>query len=302
MLRSAVYTGLRALGVPTLARRLRDAAVVLCYHNVLPPRNAGTGGDSAVHLSFDRFAEQVYWLARRYAIVPLSEIIGRARAGRSLRRVAALTFDDGYAGVFTHAWPLLRDLGLPATVFVVSERPDRRDAFWWDHPDIPRHATGGARDHWLRDLRGDSNNILSALSLLSAQRLPASYEPAGWDAIVGAAREGLDIGVHSATHRTLTRLDDAELEEEIIASRAVVHDRAGSEPTLFAYPYGLWDRRVRNAVRAAGYYGAVTLDYGLIGAGADPWSLRRINIPAAITRAAFQVWVAGLYPRGGTSA
>ncbi len=76
-IRSAYYAGLRALAFPALMRRLRDAAVVLCYHNVLPPRNTGTGGDRAVHLAFDRFAEQVHWLARHYAIAPLAEIVRR---------------------------------------------------------------------------------------------------------------------------------------------------------------------------------------------------------------------------------
>src|SRR5436309_3423338 len=158
MLRSACYSGLVALGVPSLVRRLRAAGVLLCYHNVLPPRNATATGDAGVHMPFERFADQVHWLARRYAVVALREFVERLRAGRSLRGVA---------------------------------------------------------------------------------------------------------------------------------------------PAFFAYPYGIWDERVRNAVQAAGYEGAVTLDYGLTGARADPWALPRVNVPATIPSPAFKVWVAGLHPRRG---
>jgi len=299
MLRTACYAGLVALGIPSLVRRMRAAGVLLCYHNVLPPRNATAAGDVGVHLQFERFAEQIRWLARRYAVVALREFVERLHAGRSLRGIAALTFDDAYDGVFQHAWPLLSELGLPATVFVVAERPERQDAFWWDYPDIAPSATPASRERWLRELKGDASAILSALSLRNSTQVPSSHRPAGWDAIAAAATAGLEIGVHSATHRTLTQLGDGELEHEIVASRETIRARAGVVPTLFAYPYGVWDTRVRDAVSAAGYRGAVTLDYGLVGAGADPWALRRVNIPAGITLPAFEAWVAGLNPRGG---
>src|SRR2546426_3576674 len=43
----------------------------------------------------------------------------------------------------------------------------------------------------------------------------------------------------------------------------VIRARAGVAPAFFAYPYGVWDDRVRDAVRTAEYRGAVTLGYGL---------------------------------------
>jgi len=213
--------------------------------------------------------------------------------------MATLTFDDGYEGVFEHAWPLLRELGLPATVFVVAERPEHREGFWWDNPEIARRVTPAGRERWLRELKGDGEGIASALSVMTATLLPTSHRPAGWGAIAAAAAQGLEIGVHSATHRTLPQLDNAELERELIASREVIQARAGASPVLFAYPYGIWDARVRHAVRCAGYVGAVSLDYGLVRRDADPWALHRVNVPATITLPAFEIWAAGLYPLGG---
>src|SRR2546430_12622135 len=114
MLLSACYSGLVAFGVPSLVRRLRAAGVLLCYHNVLPPRNATAAGDAGVHMPFERFAQQVHWLARRYAVVALREFVERLRAGRSLRGVAALTVGGGDQCGFPHAGALPSQVGLPA--------------------------------------------------------------------------------------------------------------------------------------------------------------------------------------------
>ena len=92
---------------------------------------------------------------------------------------------------------------------------------------------------------------------------------------------------------------DDELEHEIVSSRAAIHEATGIWPELFAYPYGLWDQRVREHVRAAGYRAALTLDAGLNRTRSDPWSLRRVNVPARISDAAFEAWTAGLGPARG---
>jgi peptidoglycan/xylan/chitin deacetylase (PgdA/CDA1 family) len=108
----------------------------------------------------------------------------------------------------------------------------------------------------------------------------------------------MDLGVHSATHRSLPTLTDAELEHELITSRSVVHRATGFWPEFFAYPYGRWDARVREQVHVAGYRAALTLDAGLNDATSDLLALARINVPAGISRAAFEAWTAGLQARG----
>jgi len=299
MLRSTYYAALHGVGLPAFARRLRDAGVILCYHNVSPARDGPPSGDPGVHLALEKFATQMAWLARHYDVVPLRELLDRLAANRPLHGLAAITFDDGYMGVFEHAWPLLLELGLPATVFVVADAPETGEPFWWDHPAAAQRATPERREHWLKDLRGDGGDIISALSAVAAPALPRALRPADWDTIGRATRAGLTLGVHSATHRTLTELDDVELEREVVASWETIRRRLGGHPEIFAYPYGRWNARARDAVRAAGYGGAVTLDYGLVRPDADPWALPRVSIPASISQLAFQAWAAGLAPRHG---
>jgi peptidoglycan/xylan/chitin deacetylase (PgdA/CDA1 family) len=273
----------------------RNAGVVLCYHNVVP--QASDVGGPTLHMPVDRFRRQMGWLAAHYQVIPLRELVERVHSGKSVRDTAAITFDDAYTGVFDNALPVLRDLGITSTVFVVTDAATTGQPFWWDHPAAQGAMTSALRRQWLDVLRGNRQSILAELPARTPWNLPLSYQPAGWSAISTAARSGVDLGVHSVTHRVLPRLTDSELANELTTSRDVVAGKAGQLPEFFAYPYGLWDGRVRQAVKAAGYRAALALDNGLVRTGADVWALPRINVPAAIGISAFRAWAAGLRPR-----
>lgn len=297
MLASLGYAALKLAGVTTVARRLRSGGLILCYHNVTPDAAAGPWGGLGLHMPLSAFARQVRWLAATYAVIPLEHVVDRLAHGLSLRGTAALTFDDAYAGVFDHAWPLLRDLRLPATVFVVAQAPGQSTDFWWDHPAVLRAHSPARREHWLTALRGDGAAVVASLGphADTPLRPPHACRPADWQTIADAARCGLRLGVHSATHRSLPALDEIDLQREVLESRDEITRRTGAIPEFFAYPYGLWNDRVREVVRSAGYRAAFTLERGL-GIGTDPWALARMNVPAGIGHAAFQAWTAGLRP------
>jgi peptidoglycan/xylan/chitin deacetylase (PgdA/CDA1 family) len=284
------YGSLRTLRITALRRARQDRGVVLCYHNVVA-NDGGQRGAPGLHLPLARFERQVCWLARHYAIVPLGQFV-RQRRTRGARPLAAITFDDGYGGVFEHAVPLLRRLGIPATVFVVADATDRRAGFWWDHPDVIAMLTDDLRNTWLQELRGDAAAILSAAHASSVVDLPAACRAADWATIRTHAHAGVGIGVHSATHRALSTLTDVELEHEVIASRMIVHSKTGIWPEFFAYPYGLSDARVRAAVCDAGYTAAFSL--GGQDDDSDRWARRRMHVPSGISDSGFEAWAAGL--------
>jgi len=252
------YGGLRAVGVTALRRQLLDAGLILCYHNVVAPGDQRIG-EPSLHVACDRFERQMRWLAAHYQVITLREFVERLAAGRSPRSTAAVTFDDGYAGVYTHALPILDRLGIPATVFLVAEAVGKVAGFAWDGHEVP-----------------------------------ASHRPADWSTILAARGSRIDFGVHSATHRSLPTLADTELEDEVVASREVVHRATGVSPEFFAYPFGHWDPRVRDRVESAGYRAGLALDFGLNDESTDRWALRRVNVPAEISDTAFEAWAAGL--------
>jgi peptidoglycan/xylan/chitin deacetylase (PgdA/CDA1 family) len=92
--------------------------LVLAYHGVADvPRRRDTFKHFVSPRALSRHISML--LAWGYALVTLGELALSAATGQA-SGLAALTFDDGFADNFSTLLPLLREKGVPATVFVVS--------------------------------------------------------------------------------------------------------------------------------------------------------------------------------------
>ena len=100
----------------------------------------------------------------------------------------------------------------------------------------------------------------------------------GWAALERLAAEGVAIGNHSLSHRHLTGLDDAALRHQVLDAQAILSDRLGAAPALFAYPYGEWSQPVRKLVGDAGFAAAFGQQSGVAWAGDDLLTLPRFPI------------------------
>ena len=107
---------------------LSTGGVILLYHRVA--ELASDPWQSSV--TPQHFAEHLDVLGSWARVVPLGEIASGAPAGPGRRRLAAITFDDGYADNLYDAAPLLRRRCIPATVFAVASEESRPSDFWWD--------------------------------------------------------------------------------------------------------------------------------------------------------------------------
>jgi peptidoglycan/xylan/chitin deacetylase (PgdA/CDA1 family) len=94
-------------------------ALLLMYHGVEPLKRKKS---DRFTIDTARFARQMRMLARlRYRVVPLDEIVDHLERGEiAPPRTMAITFDDGYKNNLTEAWPVLRGLGYPATLFFIT--------------------------------------------------------------------------------------------------------------------------------------------------------------------------------------
>jgi peptidoglycan/xylan/chitin deacetylase (PgdA/CDA1 family) len=88
---------------------------------------------------------------------------------------------------------------------------------------------------------------------------------------------GWEIDAHTLTHPDLRYLDDKALWHEVAGSRAEIKRRFGAPADFFCYPAGHYDARVVGVVRAAGYRGATTVEFGLARAS-EPFTLARVRI------------------------
>jgi peptidoglycan/xylan/chitin deacetylase (PgdA/CDA1 family) len=219
-------------GVPAVSDV--DHSLVLGYHAV------SQHWPSTLAISPARLREQLELLLRRgYRPATFSQtVLGDAQA-KSL----AVTFDDGFRSIFDLAFPLLAELGLPATVFVPTALVG--GPLSW--PGIERWE-GTAHEHELQSMTWDQLRELSA---------------AGWE-----------VASHTRTHPKLTDLGADALLSELTESRETCEREMGKACPSLAYPYGAEDGRVRVAVRAAGYAAAGTLRPG----PPDPLGFPRVGV------------------------
>ena len=111
---------------------------ILCYHN-LGPESKGR-----LLLAASKFDEQMRYLkANGYRVISMAEFVEFTRLGRQLpRKSVVLTFDDGYKSFMQYAYPLLKELGFTATLFVYTDYVGAgKNAFTWQ--DLKELAAAG---------------------------------------------------------------------------------------------------------------------------------------------------------------
>ena len=107
---------------------------VLTYHRIDEPQSNPDLTPSTLSATPAMFRRQMEHLSAHYRVVSLAEVIAAHRGKVRLPpRAVLITFDDAYQDFAEHAWPVLRRLGLPATLFVPTAYPDHPErTFWWD--------------------------------------------------------------------------------------------------------------------------------------------------------------------------
>ena len=91
---------------------------VLLYHNVSlteeDPENIYT-------MPLSEFREQMEWLNRNgYRCLTVSDMLNAVSGGKLSENSVAISFDDGYPGVYTYAFPVMTEYGFPATEYLVA--------------------------------------------------------------------------------------------------------------------------------------------------------------------------------------
>lgn len=100
----------------------------------------------------------------------------------------------------------------------------------------------------------------------------------GWGEIRDARRAGISFGAHTVTHPRLTELPPAEARAELGDSKKAIEDGLGEEVPLFCYPYGFFNRAVRDMVRQAGYRAACCNSPGRLWPDGDLFALKRVTM------------------------
>lgn len=229
---------------------------ILMYHQV--SRSTSVLKLSNDCISPEQFEVQIRTLLQAgYRVIPLVRLLQLLNESPAElpRRCVVLTFDDGFRDQFVNAYTILRKYGLSATFFPIVGYVEK--------------------EIFYRHLALDNNPMWQTHEPLSG------WLPLRWDEIEEMLRNGMGIGSHSLSHRSLGRINTAEAEEEIRRSKEILEKHLRFQTDVFAYPfgsqaYGDFSRRAQEILHDSGYLGACTTVVGSNRGGADPFALRRI--------------------------
>ena len=244
-----------------LATRSRPAGcIVLLYHRI------GRRGDPFPNLDVASFAAQVEWLTRNCRVIAPEALRDRARHAPSGRPEVVITFDDGYRDYHDLAYPVLKAHGVRAINFLsTAYLDDPALAGWWDtlhlavrastrvrvslpwrHDAIALAGRGrerllrAAKDYIKRQPNAERDALMRALVAalgVDAAALRVTRQMMTWEE-VRQVRPFTMFGGHTHTHTIVSRLDPAELEDEIRMCRDRLQAETGVAPHSFAYPNG----------------------------------------------------------------
>jgi len=250
-----------------LGRRLREAFGILAYHRIAQLPVAAPVPTWSV--TPQRFGEQMQGLLRRgYQPWSLRKVLEQVRSGRPVpRTVFVITFDDGYANVYHHAWPVLRELGIPATIFLATAYLDSRRPFPFDD--------------W---------------SAAGSPRVAAeSWRPLSTEQCAEMFDSGLvDLGTHTHTHQDF-RGRQAAFHRDVSASLEVLRDRFGLAGATFSSPYGFADTAITATARRLGLLCNLRVGDDLVLPHHDPFAWGRLSIGQDDTPAMLAARLDGWY-------
>lgn len=283
-------------------RRIRKPKyVVLGYHSV-----GEQGFPLYCRLPKSVFAGQMRHLKRHYRIVSLRQMIEELQEPNTQDQGVAVTFDDGYLGTYTEAFPVLKEYAIPATVYLTTGPVESGEVPWYDGIFLRfQRASAEVNVTLDTDRRFHLTDFVSRVEaattvVMYLRTLPdeerrqwcASFEKAvtaphselrgsmmTWDHAREMSRAGVTFGCHTMTHPVLSRLAADAVKQEITESKRLIENRLDTVVEDFAFPFG----KPRDCgtigaqmLSAEGFRTAMTTILGVNEPATDRFRLRRM--------------------------
>ena len=303
----------------------RCGLLVLAYHRIadMSAEDEHPGDPELVSASLADFEWQMQLVARHFQPITFRRVIECLEGGTAMpQRSLVVTFDDGHLDNYTGAFPILRSLGIPATIFLSTGYIGSQEPYWFDHvarllakaPSGPIQLTSVPFKAVLLDMRSRRSATEALLGLLkrvaNSRRLDcldeldrlfpsrrdgsASNEQfaLSWPQVREMAAAGIEFGSHTVSHPILTQVDDVQLRRELSESREAIVAHTGQAGDIIAYPIGkrfAFDERVIRACEASGYRLGVSYETGTNPSVLSArFELKRLAVERYTNRAMFQ--------------
>lgn len=305
-LKLGIFNGIRAVTPSVLT--------VLNYHRIDDVKRPGFDTFAPnVSASPAEFARQMDYLSVHYNVITCEHLNAWRLGKKELpTNPALITFDDGYYDNFANAYPILRERGLPAVIFLATDFIDSGSPFYWDYAAYCFSHTSLSNAElpilgWCSWLDNIERNRVLIRWLDSIKRIPEFEKKEAlavlpavlgvdvprdmsadlhltWDHIREMSRNGIEMGAHTVTHPILTRIHPSQVEDELVRSKRKIESEINKPVISFAYPNGQasdFSPGIVSLVEKAGYDLAFTLVDGTTrykNARENPLTIRRIYI------------------------
>jgi peptidoglycan/xylan/chitin deacetylase (PgdA/CDA1 family) len=304
--------------------------LILCYHGI--SQDDEHEWNPELFMAPQTFERRLEILqSASYCVLPLAEALDLVAKADLPPRSVVLTFDDGMTNFRSHALPILRKFGYPATVYLRTDYCGyRRPVFppvcpymLWKKRDriVPANPELG----WLQaqDLRteeGQSRAWSSIRRIHQGSELSADEHDAivaklahhvGIDYLAfvdsrvmqimspedvrAISQEGIDVQLHTHSHRLITTLGNREeLHTEIEENRTRIFQLTGLNPVHLCYPNGKYSIASLPALRQLGIVTATTCEPDLVARHSNPLLLPRYVDTGIQTESEFEAWLSGV--------
>jgi peptidoglycan/xylan/chitin deacetylase (PgdA/CDA1 family) len=214
---------------------------VLNYHAI--DDNEPLAATRNVSVSLSSFKEQVQWLAAEgFRSVQPHELRDLLLHKRPVAgRNVLFTFDDGYHSLYKHAMPIMAQYGFTGTLFLST------------------------------CYIGNNYNLHDFEFVNHDRQLT-------WDELKALSAAGWSIQSHGHNHVKMNGLDTDALANEVVTSKRMIEEHLGTVVDEFAFPYGLYNKKVLDQLVGAGYKFAYSVHSGKLSASSNKFRLPRIEI------------------------
>jgi peptidoglycan/xylan/chitin deacetylase (PgdA/CDA1 family) len=314
---------LHGCGVTAIARLFgKGQASILRFHGLRSDDDQGWLAPG-MHIPESDFRQVCQRLAEDYKVLSLAEIAHCQQKGLVLpARAVGLSFDDGFGSNYKKAFPILREYGLPATVFTVTGWLDGLEQPWFLRLETLLHRStvqsikGGSLMIETPAQKLAAYNELTALCKVLPQEqlperlsqweleagvsvnepIPESFHPLTWAKAREMQSSGLiEFGGHTHRHWIMSRCSPETQVAQANECWQRLQDELGTRPGLFAYPNGKhhdYNSDSIRALRLAGFKAAFTTSSGSVGRNQAPFCLPRMTAPVSVAHA--EVLASGL--------
>lgn len=253
-------------------RKFRFNTRVLAFHKANP----------------EYFEGQMAYLKSNFRVVPLLEAV------KDLNRMqVVITFDDGHVNTKTVVYPVLKKLGLSATVFVCYDFAEKNIFPWWDRIES---ANVQCDIRKLKKLPPEKieERVFRLTGIPKQSPMPEHDHYMDWRDLEDIS-DVFEVGSHTTTHAVLTRISFQDAEKEISESRINISKKTGKNILSFAYPNGDFNDDLAKAVEQAGYSCALAYRKGNNSNSTSRYKLFRRGINFADNIEVFACKVAGVF-------